>query len=82
MEKQRDTQRRGGLQLILVTVTLALLQACSPGNDQTGFMRRDSVGVTIVESVDPRWGDGEEWPDFRSESGRGINWLGFFGPGS
>ena len=44
-----------------IAVTLAIVQACSPGTEQTGVVRRDSAGVAIIESNTPRWSEGRGW---------------------
>ncbi len=46
----------------ICVLPLALFSTqCTVGNENAGAVVRDSAGVTIVESHEPTWGEGEGW---------------------
>lgn len=54
----------GGRSAAVGAVLIALLAtACSAPDSAIpdGYTRTDSAGVTITESTEPRWGEGEGW---------------------
>ncbi len=47
---------------LLLAATAASLHACTPSDDTpVSAIRRDSAGITIVESLRPAWGDSAHW---------------------
>ena len=47
---------------LLLVATAASLHACAPSDDTPPpAIRRDSAGITIVESFRPAWGDSAHW---------------------
>lgn len=49
------------IRLGLAALTAATLSACAADGPASSVTRRDSAGITIVESVSPRWSGGAGW---------------------
>ncbi len=65
---QHTTQRSYGERCrqmfarLTVTTTIGLvLTSCTGDHRLSSVVVRDSAGVTIVESIEPAWGEGEGW---------------------
>lgn len=50
-----------GMRLVGLVVLTGLFAGCAEDVHQASFSQRDSVGITIVESVSPKWSEAEGW---------------------
>lgn len=50
-----------GRRPLVAALTAVTIAGCGPGTEGFGVLRRDSLGVTIVESTRPAWDSTDSW---------------------